>query len=125
MTPKRNHRALWKNVRIASDPRLLSQLEYLQTASALALGCRPPSISQLVRRAVGMLVDHYADNLREPRPEAVTAEREAMETYSRIVDAEKVRSHGGPLSPWQEALRMPLGLEISAAPRGAPTKEME
>jgi hypothetical protein len=118
MTPKRNHRALWKNVRIASDPRMLSQLEYLQTASALALGGRPPSISQLVRRAVGLLVDHYASNLCEPNHEDVAAEREAMETYSRIIDADKVRPLGGRLSSWQEALRMPLGLDIS-------TKEKE
>jgi hypothetical protein len=122
-TPNRNHRALWRNVRIASDPRFISQVEYLQTASAIMLGGRPPSISQVVRRAVGLLVDHYAaitdvariDGLSEAHPQDVAAERDAMETYRRIINADKPRrlvDNRGQLCSWRAALQLPLNLAI-------------
>lgn len=117
--------------RVAFDPRADSMLAWLQRTAAIYAGdpTRAPSYSQLVRRAVGLYADHMASMLHSarldgrttPHPEELAAERQALEDYSRWVDAAPpglLIDHSGRLLDWQEAIvgGIDLGLTI-------PTKE--
>ncbi len=104
------------SMRVAVDARCTSQLDWLRKVSVLTIGGkRPPSHSQLVRRAVGLLTEHTTmkleagrhDGLTGPRPEDTAAERAALEDHGRITDAAspaRMVDPEGRLLPWQEAI---------------------
>jgi hypothetical protein len=102
--------------RFASDDRLDSQLTFLQSSLVLALADGAPSYSAIVRRAVGLLVNHVGAlaeagrvaGLPGLRSQDAAQEREAMKDYARITDAPAPRRHTddrGRLLTWQESVR--------------------
>jgi len=106
---------LWESGRFSVDPRFRSQLAYVRGVAVTAIGGRPPSDSQLVRRAVGLLAEHYEtliragriDGLRGPHETDALAERVALAEYARVIDAEPPRSFvdtKGYLRSWAEAI---------------------
>lgn len=117
--------------RFAADRRCESQLTWLMKVGVLAVDTkRPPSYSQLIRRAIGLLTDHVADMINEGKsaglpgllPADAARERAALEDYFTITNAELPASFvdtKGLLKAWAESLPTPnLGLAI-------PVKERE
>lgn len=115
--------------RYASDPRAESQLAWLQRTAAIIVGDprHTPSYSQLIRRAVGLYVDHIAsmihaarlDERSTPYPQDIKAERDALADHGRIIDAATpgmLTDAQGRLVDWQEAIAgsISLGLTIPA-----------
>lgn len=104
------------SMRVAVDDRCSSQLEWLRKVGVLAFGGkRPPSHSQLVRRAVGLLTEHvtmtleagHLDGLTGPHPQDAAAERAALEDHARITETGppvRLVDRQGRLLPWQEAI---------------------
>lgn len=81
--------------RYASDERHDSQLAFLQRAYLLAGTDAVPSRSLLIRRAVGLLVEHVDGMLERgrtaglsiPKPQDVAAERGSLREYGKIANA--------------------------------------
>ena len=108
----------WGYVRVRSDARFRSQLRYLQTVTALALDEHAPSVSLLVRRSIGRLIEHYEDileagrleGMKGPHEQDVRAEREALAEYGKIADAPPpkflVDDHGA-IRAWGEVVANP------------------
>lgn len=114
----------WEAGRFGIDQRCRSQISYIQSAAAVAISGRVPSASQVVRRAIGLLADHYenmidagrADGHKGPLPEDATAERAALDEHSQWVDANPPVSlvdKRGRLRSWQEAISATLDLGLS------------
>lgn len=118
--------------RFATDHRCESQLAWLQKVGVLAFGGRrPPSHSQIIRRAVGLLTKHVTMQIESgrqrglsgPAPNDAAAERAALEDHGRIVEAaapNQLVDPEGRLQGWQEAILSEgfkispnLGLEIT------------
>lgn len=108
--------------RFTSDPRTESQLLWLQRTSAIVIGDArdAPSYSQLLRRAVGLYVDHFSgiihaarlDDRSTPYPQDLAAEARALEDYGRIIDAAMpgmLTDAQGRLVDWQEAISRSFG----------------
>jgi hypothetical protein len=120
--------------RYATDDRCESQLVWLQQVGVLAFGGkRPPSASQIIRRAVGLLTEHTTmtieagrhDGLTGPRPQDAAAERAALEDHGRIIEAPpptKLIDQQGRLLPWQEAI-LRNGFRASALNLAIPAKD--
>lgn len=117
--------------RFAADRRCESQLTWLMKVGVLAVDTkRPPSYSQLIRRAIGLLTDHVADMINEGKsagfpgllPADAARERAALEDYFKVTNAELPASFvdaKGLLKAWAESTPTPdLGLAI-------PTKDKE
>jgi hypothetical protein len=101
--------------RFTVDERCDSQLAWVQRVAFLTADDDPPSHSQLVRRAVGLLVEHAVsmieagrlDGLPGPCAQDVAAERSALADYARIVTADAPRTMvdaQGRLQVWQESI---------------------
>jgi hypothetical protein len=122
------------SIRVAVDDRCSSQIEWLRKVSTLAIGGkRPPSSSQIIRRAVGLLTEHVTmqieagrhDGLPGPRPQDAAAERAALEDHGRIIEAApptKLVDQQGRLLPWQEAI-LRNGFRASALNLAIPSKD--
>jgi hypothetical protein len=120
----------WEAGRFGIDQRCRSQISYVQSAAAVAIGGRVPSDSQIVRRAIGLLIDHYqnmieagrAGGLKGPHLQDATAEREALDEYAGWVDASPPLSlvdKRGRLRSWHEAVSSAFDLGLSIPTKAA------
>jgi hypothetical protein len=112
--------------RFSVDGRFDSQLAWLERVAVLAFNDHPPSHSQLVRRAVGLLVEHAMVmieagrlvGLSGPSAQTAEAERAALADYSRIVPADLPRTMvdaQGQLQGWFASLAAPPVTAIATA----------
>jgi hypothetical protein len=112
--------------RFSVDARFDSQLAWLERVAVLAVNDHPPSHSQLVRRAVGLLVKHTTAlieagqqvGLPGPNAQAAEAERASLADYSRIVPAAMPRNMvnaQGHLQGWLASLATSPAVGAAAA----------